>query len=138
MSSLLKFIRKHWENIYIVVWFLCIMILLQAILGIKIVDDKKKDKDAEKVATRVIESMKSSNKKVTKSICDGNNIAKACAKIGKSGLKACNTLDCCVWAKSKTGKFCVEGDSDGPELNQDHKGKLFEEYYYLNKKYKIE
>jgi hypothetical protein len=137
MGSLLKFIRKHWENIYIVVWVLCMIILIQAIFDIRITDDKKKTK-GEKVTAAVIESMKSSEKKVTKNICNGNNIAKACGKIGKSGRKACNTLECCAWAKSKTGNFCVEGNADGPELSQDHKGKNFESFYYLNKKYKID
>ena len=63
---------------------------------------------------------------------------KACNKIGKAGRKACNTLDCCVWAKSKSGKYCVQGDKEGPELDQDAKGNKFEYYYYLNKKYKID
>ena len=82
--------------------------------------------------------MKSSNKKVARSICNGKDVEKACNKIGKAGRKACNTLDCCVWAKSKSGKYCVQGDKEGPELDQDAKGNKFEYYYYLNKKYKID
>ncbi|RZD41851.1 MAG: hypothetical protein CXT73_04215 [Methanobacteriota archaeon] len=138
MGYFAKFISKHWENIYVVIWILCMIILIQAVFNIRIKDDKKKGKKGEKVTAVIIENMKSSQKKVTKNICNGKEIPKACAKIGKSGLKACNTLECCVWTKSKSGNFCVEGDKDGPELNQDHKGKKFEEYYYLNKKYKID
>ena len=137
-GSSLKFFGKNWENIYIVIWILCMFLFIQVALKYRFTDDKKIDGKKEKVNTVVIENMKSSTKKVTKNICSGKNVAKACGKIGKAGRKACNTLDCCVWAKSKSGKFCVEGDKDGPELNQDHKGKKFEYYYYLNKKYKID
>ena len=138
MASLVKFIRKHWENIYLVIWFLFMFLVIQVALNYQFVDEKKKKGKKEKIVTKVIESMKSSNKKVAKDICNGTNIEKACAKIGKAGRKACNTLDCCVWAKSKSGKFCVQGDKEGPELDQDNKGNKFEYYYYLNKKYKID
>lgn len=138
MASLLKFIRKHWENIYIVIWFLFMFLVIQVALNYRFVDEKKKKENKEKIVTKVIESMKSSNKKVARSICNGNDVEKACNKIGKAGQKACNTLDCCVWAKSKSGTFCVQGDKEGPELDQDNKGKKFEYYYYLNKKYKID
>jgi len=134
-----RFIGKHWENIYIVIWFLCMFLFIQVALNYRFIDEKKKKGKKEKVFTTVIESMKSSSKKVTKDICSSGNIQKACAKIGKSGQKACNTLDCCVWTKSKMGTFCVEGDKDGADLDQDNKGnKWIEYYYYLNKKYKIE
>jgi hypothetical protein len=135
-----KFIGKHWENIYIVIWFLFMFLVVQVALNYQFVDEKKKEKkgEKEKIVTKVIESMKSSNKKVAKSICNSKDVEKACNKIGKAGQKACNTLDCCVWAKSKSGKFCVQGDKEGPELDQDAKGNKFEYYYYLNKKYKID
>jgi len=132
-----KYFGKNWENIYIVIWFLFMFLVVQVALGYRFVDEKKKKGKKEKIVTKVIESMKSS-KKVAKDICNRNDVEKACAKIGKAGQKACNTLDCCVWAKSKGGKFCVEGDKEGPELDQDAKGNKFEYYYYLNKKYKID
>lgn len=138
VNRLSRFIGKHWENIYIVIWILCMILFIQVALNYRFIDDKKKDGKKEKVLTKVIETMKSSSKKVVKDICNSNNVPKACAKIGKAGQKACNTLDCCVWAKSKAGTFCVEGDKDGADLNQDKKGnKWVEYYYYLNKKYKI-
>jgi hypothetical protein len=139
ITTLTKFIGKHWENIYIVIWFLFMFLVIQVALNYKFVDEKKKKGKKEKIITKVIESMKSSNKKVAKDICNSNNVPKACAKIGKAGQKACNTLDCCVWAKSKAGTFCVEGDQGGADLDQDKKGnKWIEYYYYLNKKYKID
>ena len=139
LNKLPRFIGKHWENIYIVIWFLCMFLVIQVALNYRFTDDKKKKGEKEIVVTKVIESMKSSSKKVAKDICNSNNVAKACAKIGKAGQKACNTLDCCVWAKSKAGTFCVEGDQGGADLDQDKKGnKWIEYYYYLNKKYKIE
>jgi len=138
VSRLPKFIGKHWENIYIVIWFLFMFLLIQVALNYRFTDDKKTDGKKEKVITKIIENMKSSSKKVSKDICNSNNVPKACAKIGKAGQKACNTLDCCVWTKSKAGTFCVEGDKDGADLDQDNKGnKWIEYYYYLNKKYKI-
>ena len=139
VNRLPRFIGKHWENIYIVIWFLCMFLVIQVALNYKFVDEKKKKGKKEKIITKVIESMKSSSKKVAKDICNSNNVPKACAKIGKAGQKACNTLDCCVWAKSKAGTFCVEGDQGGADLDQDKKGnKWIEYYYYLNKKYKID
>ena len=139
VNRLPKFMGKNWENIYVVIWFLFMFLLIQVALNYRVTDDKKKDKKKTKVITRVIETMKSSSKKVAKDICNSSNVPKACAKIGKAGQKACNTLDCCVWAKSKAGKFCVEGDKDGADLDQDKKGnKWIEYYYYLNKKYKID
>ena len=83
------------------------ILFIQVALNYRFIDDKKKDGKKEKVLTKVIETMKSSSKKVVKDICNSNNVPKACAKIGKAGQKACNTLDCCVWAKSKAGTFCV-------------------------------
>ena len=139
VNRLPKFIGKNWENIYIVIWFLCMFLFIQVALNYRFIDEKKKDGKKEKVITKVIETMKSSSKKVAKDICNSSNVPKACAKIGKAGRKACNTLDCCVWAKSKAGSFCVEGDKDGADLDQDKKGnKWIEYYYYLNKKYKID
>lgn len=123
--SLINFLKKHGINVYLVIWFLCMVLLFVTIYNVKFhlleIEEEEKKKDKPKQVVSV----------VYEGFCDtGDNIAKKCGALKKSGAAACVTQDCCVWAKSATGSFCVEGGSGGPELNQDHAGKNFEQYYY--------
>ena len=123
------FLKKHGINVYLVIWFLFMVLIFITVYNVKFhlldIEEEKKKKEKEgKDRDRVVSV-------VYEGFCDsGKDIAKKCGALKKSGASACVTQDCCVWAKSPTGTFCVEGGSDGPELNQDHAGKNFEQYYY--------
>lgn len=126
--SLISFLKKHGINVYLVIWSLFMILIFVTIYKIEFplldieAEKKRNDNDKKNVVSVVYEGF-----------CDtGKDIAKKCGKLKKSGAAACVTQDCCVWAKSNSGTFCVEGGEDGPELNQDYNGKKFEKYYYQN------
>ena len=74
-------------------------------------------------------------------LCDSDDLGKMCEKLGKGKGKrsrySCNTVSCCVWAKSKNGGFCVEGDKGGPLFTKDKHKTDYDSYWYLNKKYTL-
>jgi len=124
--SFISFLKKHGVNVYLVIWFLFMALIFITIYNVKFhklkLEEKEENKGYKdkKVMTVMYEGF-----------CDtGKDIAENCAKLKEGGAEACVTQDCCVWAKSDTGEFCVEGTDSGPELNQDHNGKRFEQYYY--------
>ena len=70
------------------------------------------------------------------SFCDSENLENKCKELGKNGKVGCN-IDCCVWASNKNGGSCVQGNKEGPIMKKDAKLVNYDEYYFLNKKYKI-
>ena len=118
------YIKENAVNIYVIVWGICITVLLINFFGVKF-DTEEKKPVFKQVA--VYEQFK------TKDPC--NNADKMCKK--KTGKGSCTYHDCCVWAHSKNGWGCLQGDKDGPEENYDSKGSKYDEYWYLKKRYEI-
>ena len=57
-----------------------------------------------------------------------------CKSLGGKGV--CTNALCCVWATTKKGKgICLGGDKSGPTKNPPDM--QIDEYYYLDKKYKL-
>ena len=124
--SFITFLKKCGIKVYLVIWFLFMALIFITLYNVKFHKLKLEEKEEQK-------AFKDKNvvSVVYEGFCDkGKDIAKNCAKLKEGGAEACVTQDCCVWAKSDTGEFCVEGSNSGPELNQDHNGKRFEQYYY--------
>ena len=119
-----SFLTKNWENIYVFVWVICITVLL--INTFKI--DLSVDEDRKPVFKNVAVYEQFSN------VC--KNASKNCPN--RKTKMGCTAHNCCVYAKSKNGSYCVPGDEDGPEEKQDAKGVDFDEYWYLKKRHKIE
>jgi len=123
-SEPFAFLTKNWENVYVFVWSICITVILLNVFKVNFnVDNKKKP-----VFKNVAIYEQFSN------ICQ--NADKKCPTRKTKG--GCTSHDCCVYAKSKNGSYCVQGDKDGPEEKQDMKGSDFDEYWYLKKKHKID
>ena len=118
------FLTKNWENVYVFVWSICITVILLNVFKVDLSSNEKKNPVFKNVA--VYEQFTN--------VC--KNADKNCKK--KKGQRSCTYHDCCVFAKSKNGNFCVQGDEDGPEEKQDPKGSDFDEYWYLKKKHKID
>ena len=74
-------------------------------------------------------------------LCNSDDLGKMCKNLskgkGKRSRYSCNTVSCCVWAKSKNGGFCVEGDKGGPLFTKDKHKTDYDSYWYLNKKYTL-
>ena len=68
-----------------------------------------------------------------KSFCNQNDLEKKCNKFNKNSC----ILECCVCTSNKNGGKCVEGNAGGPIMKKDDKLINYDEYYYLNKKYKL-
>lgn len=118
------FLTKNWENVYVFVWSICITVILLNVFKVDLSTDDKRNPVFKNVA--VYEQFTN--------VC--KNADKNCPK--KKGKRSCTYHDCCVYAKSKNGNFCVQGDEDGPEEKQDSKGSDFDEYWYLKKRHKID
>ena len=57
-----------------------------------------------------------------------------CKSLGEKSV--CTNALCCVWATAKKGKgLCLGGDKTGP--TKDPPNMQIDEYYYLDKKYKL-
>ena len=116
------YLKNNWENIYIFVWVFTITIIVINVLK---VDMSTNGKEAVFKNLAVYEQFTSA--------C--SNAGKNCPK--KPGKKSCTFNDCCVWATSKNGSSCVQGDKDGPEEDNDAKGSKYDEYWFLKKRYNI-
>jgi len=118
-----NFLKNNWENVYVFVWAICVTII---ILNVFKVDMSSNGKDPVFKNVAVYEQFTTACK----------NAAKNCPK--QTGKKSCTFNDCCVWATSKNGSVCVQGDKDGPEEDNDSKGSKYDEYWYLKKRHKID
>tara|TARA_B100001059_G_scaffold236825_1_gene291067 strand:- start:17855 stop:18322 length:468 start_codon:yes stop_codon:yes gene_type:complete len=81
-------------------------------------------------------------KKYRKEKCtsDVNEVEKLCEKkgVGELAKKKCMKYECCIWPEYKDKKNkprCVAGDKTGPSISTSKLG--YDEFYYMNKKYKI-
>lgn len=117
------YLKKNWENIYVFVWALTITIIIINVFQIDMNNNGDKKPVFKNVA--IYEQFTTACK----------NAEKNCPK--KKGKKSCTFNDCCVWAKSKNGNSCVQGDKDGPETDNDSKGSKWDEYWYLKKRYNV-
>ena len=73
---------------------------------------------------------------------DVNELDKLCEKrgVGELAKKKCMKYECCIWPeykdkKNKDKPKCVAGDKTGPSISLPNLG--YDEFYYMNKKYKI-
>jgi hypothetical protein len=116
------YLKNNWENIYIFVWVFTITIIVINVLK---VDMNTNGKEAVFKNLAVYEQFTST--------CE--DAGKNCPK--KPGKKSCTFNDCCVWATSKKGSSCVQGDKEGPEEDNDAKGSKYDEFWFLKKRYNI-
>ena len=121
-SGALSYLKKNGGSIYVFVWAICITVLLLNFFNVDMSADDKKPV-FKNIA--IYEQFKTACK----------NPEKNCPK--KPDKSSCTYNECCVWAKSKNGSTCVQGDKDGPEKDNDSKGSKYDEYWYLKKRHKI-
>ena len=118
-----SYMKENWENIYVIVWAITITIIIINVLGINMAADDGKKAIFKNIA--IYEQFSN--------VC--KNADKNCPK--KTGRKSGTSHECCVWATSKNGSKCLQGDKDGPEEDNDSKGSKWDEYWFLKKRYNL-
>ena len=121
-SAVFSYLKKNGESIYVFVWALSITVILLNFFNVDMTDHGKKP--------------------VFKNVAIYEQFKTACENPGKNcpkkvGKDSCVYNECCVWAKSKNGATCIQGDKDGPEEDNDSKGSKYDEYWYLKKRHNI-
>jgi hypothetical protein len=118
-----SYIKNNWENIYVFVWAITITIIIINVLGL----DMSKGDGKKPIFKNIAIYEQFSN------VC--KDADKNCPK--RTGRKSCTAHECCVWATSKNESKCLQGDKDGPEIDNDKKGSKWDEYWFLKKRYNL-
>ena len=157
ISSSLKFIEENLIEILLVsiICFLIVSYLvlnnvsfpsdkatLKKVVIMETMDNQNND------AIKKFEAKKQFNEDLKKGFCkksvenlspkaleeEMNTENEKCKSLG--GKSVCTNALCCVWATTKKGKgICLGGDKSGPTKNPPDM--QIDEYYYLDKKYKL-
>jgi len=132
-NSINQSIRSNWAEIVVGIALLIILLLTLSMYGMTFEDinGRNKKKKPAKTVEIVYEGM--SNK-----LCEQDDLEKMCSNMGKGKRSGCNSVNCCVWVKNEHNQSCVEGDENGPVIREDEQNNKYDEYYYMNKKFKME
>jgi len=131
-------IKENWGEIIVGVVLITVLLLTLSMYGMTFEDMNDVFKNDDTKTTHTVEIIYEGMANQFDQLCDGSeNLENVCSDLGSGKKAGCNVAKCCVWAKNKNTKECVEGDKDGPMFKEDKNGMKYDEYYYLNKKYKI-
>lgn len=131
----IDFIIKHWIEITVTMVVLFFIISYIVVNDIQLVSPKHL-----KGSSIVVEEFTNPNDIFRKGFCksqlgDSRSLEKNCNNLSE---KACNLVNCCVYAHNPKGSKCVAGKSfHGPTFKSDTKGNMYnyDYWYYLGKKY---
>jgi len=125
LVGMLSYFKNNWENLYVFVWLMFMIILLFNAFNI---DVSNVGNDKEKHIDRIAIYQEGFKEGASnKPFCEKSNLRKACKKL--SSQKSCTAVDCCVYALNGKRKWgCEEGDKDGPDVDKDDNGIRFDEY----------
>jgi hypothetical protein len=134
-ADITESIKENWGEIVVGVVLLIVLLLTMSLYGLSFQDIN--DDDKPKKATDTIEFIYEGMYNKFDELCKDDDLEKMCKGLGHGKQKSCNTVQCCVWAENKNGGACVEGDNMGPMIKEDNNKMKYDEYYYLNKKFKL-
>lgn len=139
LGDIIESIKERWGEIVVGVVIIIILLLTMSLYGFSFEDINGKDeKDSEKSkVTDTIEIVYEGMYNKFDELCESDDLENLCKRLSKGKQKSCNTVNCCVWAENKNGGACVEGDELGPMIKADKDKLKYDEYYYLNKKFKL-
>tara|TARA_B100000925_G_scaffold291821_1_gene281656 strand:+ start:30426 stop:30875 length:450 start_codon:yes stop_codon:yes gene_type:complete len=145
LGEIINSIKAKWGEIVVGVALIIILLLTLSLYGFSFKningdkgDDEGEGEDKEK-SVDTIEIIYEGMTNKFDSLCDEEDLEKVCSDLGSGHGKrySCNVAKCCVWAKNKNGEECIEGDKSGPMFKTDKSNMKYDEYYYLNKRYKL-
>ena len=127
--------------ICIVIFLFCIMFLINYFkLTSKTGPELKIGKQYIIEGNQSMSTRKLALKKLRKNKCSSGNVEQLCKNVKEQGKNECIQYPCCNWIdlKDKKGKIkdslCVKGSVTGPNMIKPNM--KFDEFYYMNKKYK--
>ena len=138
LGDISESIKERWGEIIIGTVFIIILILTLPVYDLPFENINGDDNDNRKEMD-TLEVIYEGYTNKFDMLCEDEDLEKVCADLGSGVGKrsACNVAKCCVWVKNKNTEECVEGDKDGPMVKEDKQKNKYDEYYYLNKKYKM-
>ena len=142
LGVIIQSLKEKWGEIIVGVTLLIVLLLTLSLYNFSFdeIEDESGENKKEKTTDTiefVYEGMRGKYNKLCE-IQDDLEKEKMCGNLGNGGRLSCNNVECCVWATNKNGGSCVGGDNLGPSTKQDSNKMKYDEYYYLNKKYKVE
>tara|TARA_B100000900_G_scaffold76182_1_gene60957 strand:- start:162 stop:593 length:432 start_codon:yes stop_codon:yes gene_type:complete len=138
LGDISESIKERWGEIIIGTVFIIILILTLPVYDLTF-ENINGDDNNNKKEMDSLEVIYEGYTNKFDMLCKDEDLEKVCADLGSGVGKraACNVAKCCVWVKNKDTEECVEGDEDGPMIKEDNQNNKYDEYYYLNKKYKM-
>ena len=142
LGVIIQSFKEKWGEIVVGVTLLIVLLLTLSLYNFSFdeIEDESKENKKEKTTDTIEFVYEGMSNKYNK-LCDiSDDLEKEtmCGNLGNGGRVSCNNVECCVWATNKNGGSCVGGDRSGPSTNPDSNKMKYDEYYYLNKKYKVE
>ena len=136
LVGMMSYFKNNWENIYVFVWLLFMIIILFNAFNIDVSNvGNKKKQHIDRIAIYQEGFKEGAENKKTK-FCDQEDVRAACEKI--KSQDECTKHDCCVYAVTKNKKtLCQEGDTNGPDVEADPNGVAFDYYFYKKERKKV-
>jgi len=139
LGVIIQSFKEKWGEIVVGVTLLIVLLLTLSLYNFSFdeIEDESKENKKEKTTDTIEFVYEGMSNKYNK-LCETDDLEKMCGNLSKGGKVSCTGVNCCVWATNKNGGSCVEGDELGPMIKEDSNKMKYDEYYYLNKKYKVE
>lgn len=138
LGTITQSISENWGEIIVGITLIVVLLLTLSLYGLSFEDINGVVKTNKEKKKRSIEIIYEGMENKFDALCKNDNLHEVCSNLGKGKQSGCNVVKCCVWAKNKNTEECIQGDESGPMFKQDKDTMKYDEYYYLNKKYKME
>jgi len=138
LGTITQSISENWGEIIVGITLIVVLLLTLSLYGLSFEDINGVVKTNKEKKKRSIEIIYEGMENKFDALCKNDNLDEVCSNLGKGKQSGCNVVKCCVWAKNKNTEECIQGDESGPMFKQDKDTMKYDEYYYLNKKYKME